>query len=69
MVREISANPPRHEIAEDLRQFFIEEPVESPRGFSPRLAAYRRGALGADGASERFVVEEDALGEPRSTKG
>lgn len=43
--------------AGDLRRFFVEELVESLRGFSPQLVAYRRGVLGAQGARERFVVE------------
>ena len=44
--------------AADLRQFFVEELVESLRGFSPQLVAYRRGVLGTHGARERFVVEK-----------
>ena len=46
--------------AGDLRQFFVEELVESLRGFSPQLVSYRRGVLGTQGASERFVVEKGA---------
>ena len=46
--------------AEDLRQFFVEQLIETLRGFSPQLVGYRRGALGKDGAAEPFAVNKSA---------
>jgi hypothetical protein len=43
--------------AEDLRQFFVEALIDTLRGSSPQLIAYRRGALGSVGtASEAFTA-------------
>ena len=44
--------------AEDLRQFFVEALVDTLRGSSPQLIAYRRGTLGIAGASEPFTVSK-----------
>jgi hypothetical protein len=46
--------------SEDLRQFFVEQLIETLRGFSPQLVGYRRGALGNDGATEAFAVNKNA---------
>ena len=46
--------------AEDLRQFFVEELIETLRGFSPQLIAYRRGTLATANASELFIVNRGA---------
>ena len=46
--------------AEDLRQFFVEELIETLRGFSPQLIAYRRGALANLNANETFFVNRGA---------
>ncbi len=43
--------------AEDLRQFFVEALIDTLRGSSPQLIAYRRGGLGSTGAaSEVFTA-------------
>ena len=46
--------------AEDLRQFFVEELIETLRGFSPQLIAYRRGTLATVNANEAFFVNRGA---------
>jgi hypothetical protein len=46
--------------AEDPRQFFIEELIETLRGFSPQLIAYRRGTLATANASETFFANRGA---------
>jgi hypothetical protein len=46
--------------AEDLRQFFVEELIETLRGFSPQLVGYRRGAVGQESASEGFAINKTA---------
>jgi len=46
--------------AEDLRQFFVEELIETLRGFSPQLIGYRRGALATGNANEAFFVNRGA---------
>jgi hypothetical protein len=46
--------------AEDLRQFFVEELIETLRGFSPQLIAYRRGTLATVNTNEAFLVNRSA---------
>ncbi len=46
--------------AEDLRQFFVEELINTLRGYSPQLIDYRRGSLGRRGAVETFPVNKGA---------
>ena len=46
--------------AEDLRQFFVEALIDTLRGASPQLIAYRRGALGSTGATEAFTANKGA---------
>ena len=46
--------------AEDLRQFFVEELINTLRGFSPQLIDYRRGSLSKTGAVESFLVNRGA---------
>ena len=41
-----------------LRRFFVETLVNSLRGFSPQLVAYRRGTIASDGGRESFAVED-----------
>jgi hypothetical protein len=45
---------------DDLRRFFIEQLINSLRGFSPQLVAYRRGNIGPAGSTEAFAVEDGA---------
>lgn len=44
--------------ADDLRQFFVEQLIDTLRGSSPQLIGYRRGVLGAKPATESFVVNK-----------
>jgi hypothetical protein len=46
--------------SEDLRQFFVEALIDTLRGSSPQLIAYRRGALGNTGATEAFTANKSA---------
>ncbi|MCA9285589.1 MAG: VWA domain-containing protein, partial [Phycisphaerales bacterium] len=45
---------------DDLREYFVEEVIESLRGHSPQLVAYRRGAMKDDAASQRFELGTSA---------
>lgn len=45
---------------QDLRQFFVEEVIESLHGNSPQLVAYRRGLLEGTEGSERFRAGKGA---------
>jgi hypothetical protein len=43
---------------QQLRRFFVETLINSLRGFSPQLVAYRRGTIASDGGRENFAVED-----------
>ncbi len=45
---------------QDLRSFFVEELVDTLRGFSPQLIAYRRGTVANAGTTESFTVNGTA---------
>jgi hypothetical protein len=50
---------PTTDPANDLRRFFVEELINALRGFSPQLAAYRRGRT-REGGGETFAIEAGA---------
>jgi hypothetical protein len=46
--------------ANDLRQFFVEQLIDTLRGSSPQLIGYRRGTLRGTSATEAFQVNRGA---------
>jgi hypothetical protein len=49
---------PTNDPAFDLRRFFVEELINTLKGFSPQLVAYRRSAVASNGSTEAFAIED-----------